>query len=403
MMQTLQGPASSALNPGRGAFRARSWLGLGFAGTLLCVGAGTIRAEDMAAGLGTGANRGFGYFNDRLPGGPWSVHVFKVARQALDLELHTTLARSNQFGMALVSELALLVPPEVGTPLAAINGDFYESSRAYFGRPRDLQVRLGELVTSPTDHQCFWIDPKGDVHMTNLQSRLRVVWPDGTAVPIALNAPRGSGGAVLYSAAVGASTHTRGGQELVLGPGTNSLWLPLRPGLTYSARILEVRTAGDTPVASDTLVLSLDSRLAERLNPVAAGDLLAIVLETVPDLTGVQTALGGGPSLVRDGKAREFSGLQFRHPRTAVGWNRDFVFLVVVDGRQRGLSVGMSFPELADYLVKLGCDHAINLDGGGSATLWVMGNVMNNPSERRERPAPNALVVLEKRRAPPSP
>jgi exopolysaccharide biosynthesis protein len=56
----------------------------------------------------------------------------------------------------------------------------------------------------------------------------------------------------------------------------------------------------------------------------------------------------------------------------------------------------MTFPELANYMANLGCDEAINLDGGGSATLWVFGNVLNNPSEGKERPAANALVVLRK-------
>ena len=55
----------------------------------------------------------------------------------------------------------------------------------------------------------------------------------------------------------------------------------------------------------------------------------------------------------------------------------------------------MTFPELADYMVKLGCQEAMALDGGGSATCWAFGNVMNSPSQGRERPAANGLVVLQ--------
>jgi exopolysaccharide biosynthesis protein len=72
---------------------------------------------------------------------------------------------------------------------------------------------------------------------------------------------------------------------------------------------------------------------------------------------------------------------------------------VEVDGRQRA-SAGMTLPELADYMVKIGCREALNFDGGGSATLWVYGNVMNTPSEGRERPAANALVIVQDKRAP---
>ncbi len=71
-----------------------------------------------------------------------------------------------------------------------------------------------------------------------------------------------------------------------------------------------------------------------------------------------------------------------------------------MDGRQAGLSVGMTFPEFAHYLVQLGCENAMNLDGGGSATLWVYGQVMNSPSEGVERPGANAIVVYQRPPAP---
>jgi exopolysaccharide biosynthesis protein len=88
--------------------------------------------------------------------------------------------------------------------------------------------------------------------------------------------------------------------------------------------------------------------------------------------------------------------LHMRHPRSALGWNKDYIFLVEVDGRQSNISLGMTFPELADYLIKLGCSEAMNLDGGGSATLWALGSVRNSPSEGDERPSANALVVVRK-------
>jgi exopolysaccharide biosynthesis protein len=88
------------------------------------------------------------------------------------------------------------------------------------------------------------------------------------------------------------------------------------------------------------------------------------------------------------------SGSQGRAPRTAIGWNKDSIYLVVVDGRQRSLSVGMSLPELADYMAHLGCEEAMNLDGGGSTTFWIYGSVQNSPSEGKERPAANALLLM---------
>jgi exopolysaccharide biosynthesis protein len=121
----------------------------------------------------------------------------------------------------------------------------------------------------------------------------------------------------------------------------------------------------------------------------------------VPDLSGVEVAIGGGPALVRDSKAMQWHRfLHMRHPRSALGWNKDYIFLVEVDGRQIDLSVGMTFPELADYMLKLGCQQAMSFDGGGSATLWALGDVRNSPSEGQERPAANALVVVRKNSRP---
>ena len=69
--------------------------------------------------------------------------------------------------------------------------------------------------------------------------------------------------------------------------------------------------------------------------------------------------------------------------------------MVEVDGRQKGLSAGMTLDELSNFLVKLGCQDAINLDGGGSATLWYAGSVRNSPCDRAERDIANGLVVVK--------
>jgi exopolysaccharide biosynthesis protein len=160
------------------------------------------------------------------------------------------------------------------------------------------------------------------------------------------------------------------------------------------------------------MVLSLGPALARKLPAVATGASLQIVTESTPSLAGAKTAIGGGPVLVRNGRRQkivpppgesyEFTSMLERHPRSAIGWNRDFFFLVEVDGRQPDLSVGMTLDELGNFLVGLGCRDAMNLDGGGSATLWYDGKVRNSPCDRRERPIANSLLVVSKGRAGPA-
>ncbi len=84
------------------------------------------------------------------------------------------------------------MPREYGQPLAAINGDFYEKSEKQEGRPRDLQIRFGEVVSSPAGHTCFWVAPDGTPHMTNVFSRFRVIWAGRNDDPDRVEpAPRG--------------------------------------------------------------------------------------------------------------------------------------------------------------------------------------------------------------------
>ena len=68
--------------------------------------------------------------------------------------------------------------------------------------------------------------------------------------------------------------------------------------------------------------------------------------------------------------------------------------MITVDGRQPGVSVGMTLQELAEYLLSIGAIDAMNLDGGGSTTMFLDGKVVNTPSDKEgERKVSDAIVV----------
>ena len=101
-----------------------------------------------------------------------------------------------------------------------------------------------------------------------------------------------------------------------------------------------------------------------------------------------------GPELVRDGQAAEFSpdfdpistNPERREPRTAIGQIGPLHYVIIVaDGRQSGYSRGMTLPELQRLFIGFGAQTAMNLDGGGSTELWFQGEIINRPSEGRER------------------
>lgn len=123
--------------------------------------------------------------------------------------------------------------------------------------------------------------------------------------------------------------------------------------------------------------------------------------------------LANGPVLLWSGVIADFTPTgahcSNRHPRTAVGLSSSRrLFLVTVDGRTAH-AAGMTCDELARVMQELGCVSAVNMDGGGSTTMWVNGEpnngVVNYPSDNGaydhlgERSCSNAIAII----APPAP
>ncbi|MEM1417744.1 MAG: phosphodiester glycosidase family protein [Myxococcota bacterium] len=109
------------------------------------------------------------------------------------------------------------------------------------------------------------------------------------------------------------------------------------------------------------------------------------------DADGLDAAVSGRPLLVRDGEVATAAidateSANRLQPRTAAGVSRSGrrLWLAVTDGRQPH-SRGITLYELARTLRELGADDAINLDGGGSSTLFIdrLGGVVNAPSGSR--------------------
>jgi exopolysaccharide biosynthesis protein len=125
------------------------------------------------------------------------------------------------------------------------------------------------------------------------------------------------------------------------------------------------------------------------------------VWRDAPDAVGGAGLLVAGGSAVTDW-APEKTVDTFRtdrHPRTVIGVDGDgSIWLIAVDGRNPTVSVGMSFAELQRACLALGLRDALNLDGGGSTTLVVNGQVVNQPSDvTGPRPVSDAIVVRLRR------
>ncbi len=104
------------------------------------------------------------------------------------------------------------------------------------------------------------------------------------------------------------------------------------------------------------------------------------------DLSDVAQAVSGNRVVLKDGEVVESSD-EATHPRTAIGYSKDkrYLYFVVIDGRQKDYSVGARYEDVGAALKLCGADVGLNLDGGGSTTMAVLGDdgepvVLNRPA-----------------------
>jgi hypothetical protein len=83
-----------------------------------------------------------------------------------------------------------------------------------------------------------------------------------------------------------------------------------------------------------------------------------------------------------------------RHPRCALGVGDGELLAVCCDGRRSGVDAGLELGELARLMISFGAREAINLDGGGSATLVHRGHLLNRPYSSHDQPAPESRPVV---------
>ena len=93
---------------------------------------------------------------------PWSIHIVRVERSQPRLRFFPSLAFHDRIGLNPLSDQVALFPKSLGTPVAAINGDFYAIENDPMpGDPRGLFIQQGVLVSAPIGRDCLWFDGSG--------------------------------------------------------------------------------------------------------------------------------------------------------------------------------------------------------------------------------------------------
>jgi hypothetical protein len=329
------------------------------------------------------------------PHGPVVVHVLVAPRPGGLWGLHPVLSDNAISGKQRLTGIQRAASPSA--TVAGINADFFNAAD---GRPDGIVMQNRVLQSVPNSgRSSIGIEPNGTLDVRH--AAWNAFWQGrGQRRPLTgLNEPANQGGITLYTPAWGPATPpAAGATEAVIYP-----FPALTPGSDVSGNVVQFTQGGNTPIPAGGAVLSATGGSAQKLDaeaPPGARVVIRYVLSSgwADDVD----ALGGGPLLVRNGKAvfrafEDFSAtvLAPRLARSAVGQRRDgSIVLVAVDGGQVGYSVGLTNYELAQQLVRLGCVNGSGLEPGNSTTMAFDGQLLNRPSDPSgERAISEALLV----------
>lgn len=323
----------------------------------------------------------------------------KVPRRTFVLSIDP--ARALSFDVALTESAmpasrVLSRTARAHDALAAVNGDYSGS-----GDPIHPMAQDGELVKttaqggtvfalSADEQQTYFAAPRVSVAVTDRNSGIAYRidrWNDGPPAPgeIVGYSPLGGTFAPPPGFACGVRLLPTGPASLAPATGVER---------DYT---VDVATCSEEPLERNGgVVLAAPAATDEATQLLALAPGTPMRLHWTIGLAGVLDAVGGAPMLVEDGAlVGQCNSACGSHPRTGIGVTaQGRILLVVVDGRQPKWSQGPTMDEFARIMRDLGAVTALNLDGGGSSTMVVEGDVVNRPSDGRERSISNAILVL---------
>jgi hypothetical protein len=330
--------------------------------------------------------------------GPVVLHVLTAPRPGGLYQLKPLLSNGTILGKERVTSMEKNASGSA--TVAGVNGDLFNFKD---GHPTGMVMQNRVLQSAPYRFRSS-IGVTADGRLNVGRVSFFGYWQglDQRRPLTGLNQPPRGDGTSLFTPAYGPATpRIPGVAEAVLPQFPAAV-----PGQQLSGVVSLQKTGGGTPIPRNgAVLLARGSQLAKLQQEAPAGTSVVARLILSPDwlASGVTDALGGGPVIVRKGKAVWTAGEDFlptqlgpRNPRTAVGQRRDGkIILLAVDGRRRGYSVGMTNWELAQAMVRLGAVTASALDAGGSTTMAFDGKLLNRPSDPGgERPVAETLAVL---------
>lgn len=328
---------------------------------------------------------------------PVRINLLRLDLTKVRLDVHHALDRA--IGVETTSSIATR-----HRAVAAINAGFFRLDKSAFaGDSVGVFVVDGEVYSESHNNRIalsiFNLARRTEIKFDHLESQIELALSTGHTIKLlGVNRElRARADSVLFTPRFGSAVPAQDSQLLIV----------VRKG-----KISEIRKAVEVNnIPRDGFLILANEETEPSFSSLKVGE--RVKLRFSPpyayewykrgQLFKSEDIVAGVPQLIKNGRIQitweqekaSKSFVETRHPRTAVAKLNDGKFLMLtVDGRQPGVSVGMNLYELADYLLSLGAIDAMNLDGGGSTTMFLDGRVINTPSDKEgERKVSDAIVV----------
>jgi len=325
------------------------------------------------------------------------INLLRLDLKKVRLDVHHALDKA--IGLETTSSIA-----RRKGAIAAINAGFFRLDKSIWaGDSAGILQVDGKLLSESNGMRIELLLGNGpqrtEVFLARLGIEQQIELGNEIFQAVGLNRERRESDLVIYTPEFDRSTLTNSmGVECVV----------------LRSRIVNVRDRlGNSEIPAGGFVISASGNFRERVLKLVRKNML-VSLPTLANAipNSVYLALlkdkknwditNGVPQLIQNGKIditweqeqASKSFVETRHPRTAVAKLKDGKFLMLTaDGRSEA-SAGVDLYDLAKYMLDFGAVDAMNLDGGGSTTMFLDGKVVNKPSDKEgERKIGDAIVV----------
>ena len=347
----------------------------------------------------------------------------RLASFTLELEedgkVHPILLQSSGtiYGGATINAAVKLAQDMGYQVMAAVNTDYFSTAT---GVPQGIVIEDG-IYKSEADGNPAMVIVNGETRLCEapeVSLTLTNKANDVEIVPNYFNKYRAATGGVYllneYFSSVSTRTSTSGWfvRMKLVNYDEDNKQQQLTVNSTLKLEVTELIQSSDPVVIGPgEYVLTADDT-ANKLSVFESfrvGDRITLKTECEDkNLSKAQWAGGVGDVIVKDGEVTDPTGWtqvdnadSVRAPRTALGVKRDGTLVIhAADGRQSSHSVGLTVTNLAAEMEDLGCNWAVNLDGGGSTavSVWVPGQegpaLQNSPSDGKARSCATFLLLV---------